>query len=124
MSEPATVPRQVPLSRRERRELAFSPDAIGIALHSRRVADGLSQSALADRLRVTQGTIRNWELGGMPAVAARLLSYTYEQPDAEELWRFRALAAEVALREVAGAIVGYRGEVHREREAQWYSQRP
>lgn len=118
MTDPAIVSRQIPLSSRERRELAFSPDAIGLALHSRRVSDGLSQSALASRLRVTQGTVRNWELGGMPAVAARLLSYAYERPDAEELWRFRALAAETALREVIEAINAYQGEVQRDREAQ------
>lgn len=104
----------VPLSQRERRELTYSPDAVGLALHSRRASEGLTQDALGDRLRISGGTIRNWEVGGMPAVAARLLSYAYEKPGAEELWRARALRAEAALQHVTEIMATYRGSVRQE----------
>jgi transcriptional regulator with XRE-family HTH domain len=105
---------QVPLSRRELRELPYSPEAIGLALHSRRVAEGYSRAALARRVRVTEGTIHNWERGRMPVAAARLLSYVYAEGGHDELWRIRALAAEDALRQVTEAIVRYRSGVRGE----------
>lgn len=94
----------VPLSTRERRELVYSPDAVGLALHARRVADGLSQHRLGEQLRIGEGTVRNWELGGMPAVTSRLLSYVYEAPGSDELWRERALIAEATLAQVYVAL--------------------
>lgn len=105
---------QVPLSERERHELPYSPEAIGLALHSRRVAEGYSRAALARHVRVTEGTIHNWERGRMPVAATRLLSYVYAEAGHDELWRIRALAAEDALRQVAEAIVRYRQGVRSE----------
>lgn len=102
---------QVPLSQRERRDLAYSPDAIGLALMSRRVAEGISQGELARRIRVTDGTIGNWEKGLMPVTSARVLSYVYAEAGHEELWRQRALLAEAALRQITEAMSTYRGGV-------------
>jgi transcriptional regulator with XRE-family HTH domain len=105
---------QVPLSQRERRELAYSPDTIGLALMSRRVAEGLSQGELARRIRVTDGTIANYEKGLMPTAASRVLSYVYAEAGHEELWRQRALVAEQALRQITAALSTYRGAVRDE----------
>jgi transcriptional regulator with XRE-family HTH domain len=105
---------QVPLSARERRELTYSPDAVAVALLGRRLAEGLTQPALAERLRVTDGTVRNWELGAMPVVSARMLSYVYAETGAAELWRVRALHAEAALRQMTEALGVYRGHVRQE----------
>jgi transcriptional regulator with XRE-family HTH domain len=105
---------QVPLSSRERRELPYSPDAIGAALASRRTAEGLSQAELARRLRVTEGTVRHWERGRMPAASARVLSYVFAEASANELWRIRALNAESALRKMTEAMGEYRSAVIRE----------
>jgi transcriptional regulator with XRE-family HTH domain len=103
-----------PLSTREQRELIFSPDAVALALRGRRVAEGLSMTALGARLRVDGQTVGHWERGGMPATAARMLSYVYAEATREELWRVRALTAETALRRMTEALAIYRGEVRAE----------
>lgn len=105
---------QVPLSSRERRDLAFSPDAVALALHARRVAEGRSQTGLAEHIRVTPATVGNWEKGAMPVVATRVLSYVYAEASHEELWRVRALSAEAALQRITEALADYRGEVRSE----------
>lgn len=104
---------QVPASARELRELAYSPEAVALALHSRRVAEGETRMNLARRIRVTEGTIHNWEQGKMPIASARLLSYIYEAKGAEELWRERALAAEAALKAMQDGMTSYRVALRR-----------
>lgn len=99
---------------RERDTLPFSPSAVGDALHARRVSDRLTKIALATDLRVTEGSIRHWERGGMPVTAARILSYAFEAPGSEELWRMRALAAESALRRITETMASYRGDIRTE----------
>lgn len=103
-----------PLSIRERRELGFSPDEIGRALENRRVAEGLTRRALADRLRVNDATVGHWERGGMPVTAARVLSYVYADNGADDLWRTRALLAEATLRKVTEAMAEYRSAIIRD----------
>lgn len=105
---------QVPLSKREQRDLSYSPEAIGLALHNRRVAEGLTRRELADRIRVNEGTVRHWEEGGMPVASARVLSYLYERTGAEELWRERALRGEAALKRVTETMAQYRDGVRRD----------
>jgi transcriptional regulator with XRE-family HTH domain len=93
---------QAPLSRREQRELTFTPRSVGEALQAAREAEGLSRSALAEKLRVNDLTIRNWETGKAPLIACRLFSYAYPEREGGA-WRVRAIRAEAALQRLADA---------------------
>lgn len=106
--------RQMPLSHGERDQLSYEPAAVGRALAARRISEGLSAVALARLVRVDAVTVRNWERGGMSLSSARLLSYTFSEGPAAELWHVRALLAEAALRRMTETLGIYRGEVRAE----------